>query len=138
MVALGLLLVGCVDTEQGQCDAPHDNVTWHWVKEKGPYGWTAYKCILCDETLASEDGEVTGCFYSYPSSGWEDPALCEADVCSDNPSINDPVQPNHGAYKHISDGSLVRAVVANEPLPTEDESQGPLHGSDHLNGRLGL
>jgi len=120
--------MACVDKEQGQCEAPHENVTWHWIKEKGPYGWTAYKCILCDESLASDDGETTGCFYSYPSSGWEEPAQCKADICSDDPSINDPVHPEHGAWKHINDKSEEgEAVVEDELPPIEDESTDVLH-----------
>ena len=120
-------VVACVDKEQGQCAAPNDSVTWHWIKEKGPFGWTSYKCILCDESLASDDGETTGCFYSYPASGWEDPAQCKADICSDDPSINDPVHPDHGAWKHIND-ELVEGypVVEDELLPAEDEITGAL------------
>jgi hypothetical protein len=118
LVSLCLSLFACNKKEHGQCAEPNETVTWFWMKDSGPIG-TAYKCLHCDSEYQPANASETPCFYTYPDTGWEDPALCKANVCSDDPATNDAVHKSHGVWAHVGP-VLDDALPPGESMTSEE------------------
>ena len=119
ILTLSIGLFGCTKKEHGQCGEPHENVTWFWMKDTGPWG-TAYKCLHCDNDYVPQSPDDSPCFYTYPDTGWNEPGLCQANDCSDDPATNDPVKLNHGAWKHV--GPLLHDLLPPGQSESTEES----------------
>ena len=129
--------VGCAKTNHGVCEGPNETTEWFFIEETGP-PWIgkAYKCVVCDLSVADEDvpawieanagpdflsdnpelENYMPCLYTY---GWgdqeENMEICAAVACEGSYEVNDAVKKTHGAAKHIL-GFLNTSYLEGEPV----------------------
>ena len=118
-----VMAVGCAKTNHGVCEGPNETTEWFFIEETGP-PWIgkAYKCVVCDLSVADEDvpawieanagpdflsenpdlNNYIPCLYTY---GWGNKEktlkTCQKVACEGSFEVNDAVKKTHGAAKHI-------------------------------------